>query len=96
MSTPPPAAEASNVGGAAPAAGTARTRGPVHVVGAGLLGTSVGLALRARGVDVVLTDVSPSAAALARDLGAGRRHRPGDAPPALVVVAALVIWALFG
>ena len=32
--------------------------GPVLVVGAGLLGTSIGLALRARGVDVALSDVS--------------------------------------
>ncbi|MGQ7295111.1 prephenate dehydrogenase [Quadrisphaera sp. KR29] len=65
----------------------ARTRGPVHVVGTGLLGTSAALALRARGVETTLADPSPTAAALARDLGAGRLRQPGDGPPALVVVA---------
>jgi len=69
-------------------AGPVRTRGPVRVVGTGLLGTSAGLALSARGVDVVLSDPSPSAAALARDLGAGRLPREGDPEPQLVVVAA--------
>ena len=59
----------------------------VRVVGTGLLGTSIGLALRARGVDVVLTDPSPTARALARDLGAGRLAGPDDVPD-LVVVAA--------
>src|SRR5699024_1838601 len=64
------------------------TRGPVHVVGTGLLGTSVAMALTARHVPVTLTDVSPSALALARDLGAGTVAQPEDDEPALVVVAA--------
>ncbi len=59
----------------------------VRVVGTGLVGTSVALGLRAHGVDVVLCDPSPSAAALARDLGAGRPARPDDVVQ-LVVVAA--------
>ncbi|WIE66130.1 prephenate dehydrogenase [Curtobacterium sp. MCLR17_036] len=63
-----------------------RLRGPVRVVGAGLLGASIGLALREKGVDVVLDDVSPAALALAVDYGAGRRPAVGDAPE-LVVVA---------
>jgi len=63
-----------------------RLRGPVRVVGAGLLGASIGLALREKGVDVVLDDVSPAALALAVDYGAGRRPAPGDEPE-LVVVA---------
>ncbi|SDQ39047.1 prephenate dehydrogenase [Quadrisphaera sp. DSM 44207] len=58
----------------------ARTPGPVRVVGTGLLGTSAGLGLRARGVDVVLSDPSPAAAALARDLGAGRLAGPRTGP----------------
>ncbi|CEA07763.1 prephenate dehydrogenase [Arthrobacter saudimassiliensis] len=63
--------------------------GPVLVVGTGLLGTSIGLGLRSRGVDVLLTDVSPSAAAVARDIGAGRLlGEAPDAAPQLVVVAA--------
>lgn len=65
-----------------------RTRGPVRVVGTGLLGASVGLGLRARGVDVVLADPSPSSLALAHDLGAGRLPGRDDDEPALVVVAA--------
>ena len=35
----------------------------VRVVGTGLLGTSLALALQARGVDVTLADTSPTAAA---------------------------------
>ncbi|WP_442874627.1 prephenate dehydrogenase [Curtobacterium sp. 20TX0008] len=62
-----------------------RLRGPVRVVGAGLLGASIGLALREKGVDVVLDDVSPAALALAVDYGAGRRPADGDAPELIVV-----------
>lgn len=64
------------------------TRGPVRVVGTGLLGASVGLGLATRGVDVVLHDPSRTALALARDVGAGRAARADDAPAVLVVVAA--------
>ena len=60
----------------------------MRIVGTGLLGTSVGLALATHGVDVVLHDPSRTALALARDVGAGRPARPDDRPPALVVVAA--------
>ncbi|WP_315094063.1 prephenate dehydrogenase [uncultured Cellulomonas sp.] len=67
---------------------TLATRGPVRIVGTGLLGTSVGLALATHGVDVVLHAPSRTALALARDVGAGRPARPDDAPPVLVVVAA--------
>ena len=45
--------------------------GRVAVVGTGLLGTSIGLGLRACGATVLLADTSPTALALARDLGAG-------------------------
>ncbi|WIB27512.1 prephenate dehydrogenase [Curtobacterium sp. MCSS17_015] len=62
-----------------------RLRGPVRIVGTGLLGASIGLALRDKGVDVVLDDVSPAALALAVDYGAGRRPSPGDAPELIVV-----------
>ncbi|MBB2902744.1 prephenate dehydrogenase [Kineococcus radiotolerans] len=69
------------------AAAPARTTGTVRVVGTGLLGTSAALALTLRGVDVVLVDPSPTAVALARDLGAGRFPAAGD-DPRLVLVAA--------
>jgi prephenate dehydrogenase len=64
----------------------------VHVIGTGLLGTSLGLALRRVGEDVTLEDISPTHAALARDLGAGRLAEgpvEDDAgiDPDLVVVA---------
>jgi prephenate dehydrogenase len=60
--------------------------GRVLVVGAGLLGTSVGLALRGAGVEVWLTDADPRAEALAADLGAGSAGRP-QVDPDVVVVA---------
>jgi prephenate dehydrogenase len=64
---------------------TARTRGPVRIVGAGLLGASIGLALRGLDVEVILADSSPSAVRLAVDYGAGRAAAPGDAPLLIVV-----------
>ncbi|MGV8884998.1 MAG: prephenate dehydrogenase [Microbacteriaceae bacterium] len=62
-----------------------RLQGPVRVVGAGLLGASIGLALCARGVDVILADSSPSNLRLALDYGAGRRAAEGDNPELIVV-----------
>lgn len=67
---------------------TIATKGPVRVVGTGLLGASVGLALSREGVEVQLSDPSRTALALARDVGAGTPARPDDPEPALVVVAA--------
>ncbi|PWB96414.1 prephenate dehydrogenase [Homoserinimonas hongtaonis] len=63
-----------------------RTIGPVRVVGAGLLGASVGLGLSAKGIDVIVHDASPTALSLAIDYGAGRKARDTD-DPALIVVA---------
>ena len=48
-----------------------RLTGPVRVVGTGLVGTSIGLALGRRGVAVQLADTDPDAAAIASGLGAG-------------------------
>jgi prephenate dehydrogenase len=62
-----------------------RLIGPVRVVGAGLLGTSVALGLRSRGIDVILADASPTHVAIAIDLGAGRAARPDDRPQLIVV-----------
>lgn len=64
---------------------TRRTRGPVRIIGTGLLGASIGLALRGSGVDVTLADASPTNLALAVDYGAGRAATPGDAPAIVVV-----------
>lgn len=44
---------------------------PVLIRGTGLLGTSIGLGLRAAGAEVWLSDPSPSAQAVAVDIGAG-------------------------
>ena len=63
--------------------------GPVVVLGTGLLGASIGLGLRGRGVPVFLFDPSPTNQAVAVDIGAGRPLADlGDAKPQLVVVAA--------
>ncbi|AXG13385.1 prephenate dehydrogenase [Intrasporangium calvum] len=62
----------------------------VRIVGTGLIGASLGMALTAAGFRVSLDDPSPTACRLARDLGAGMlatQLAPGD-DPQLVVVAA--------
>jgi len=66
----------------------AATSGPVRIVGTGLLGASIGLALRGLGIDVVLHDPSRTTVLLARDVGAGRLPTAEDPPVRLVVVAA--------
>lgn len=63
----------------------------VRIVGTGLIGTSLGLALSRKGFQVSLDDPSPAAAALARDLGAGALAAdPGheETTPDVIVVAA--------
>ncbi|MGO1409931.1 prephenate dehydrogenase [Microbacterium sp.] len=62
-----------------------RTSGTVRVVGAGLLGASVGHALTRAGVDVALADTSPAQLRLAIDYGAGRAANDGDRPSLVVV-----------
>lgn len=59
----------------------------VHVVGAGLLGTSAGLALTRAGCAVTLADPSPTAGRLAADMGAGVLSPPHP-DTELVIVAA--------
>lgn len=63
----------------------ARVSGTVRVVGAGLLGASIGHALMRAGVDVALADTSPSQLRLAVDYGAGRAASAGDRPSLVVV-----------
>lgn len=65
---------------------SANGAGQVRIVGTGLLGTSIGLALRALDVDVILANRSPAALRLAIDYGAGREAAAADAP-GLVIVA---------
>lgn len=60
--------------------------GPVLVIGCGLIGTSVGLALRAHDVDVLLVDAEPANIATAVERGAGRPFTD-DVVPYLVVAA---------
>ncbi len=67
-------------------AGPGEVPGPVLVVGTGLLGTSLALACRRAGVDVLLDDVSSEHLRTASGLGAGRPVLEGDRPR-LVVVA---------
>jgi prephenate dehydrogenase len=60
--------------------------GPVEVIGVGLLGTSVALACRRAGLEVLLSDLNADHVRTASSLGAGRAVREGDLPQ-LVVVA---------
>lgn len=69
--------------------------GPVLIIGSGLLGASIGLGLRAAGCeDVYVQDISPTAEAVAQDIGAGTsfsslsEHERAAFAPQLVVVAA--------
>src|SRR6478735_12588798 len=60
--------------------------GPVEVVGAGLIGTSIALVCSRLGIEVVLRDTAEENVRTAHGLGAGRAARPEDRPQ-LVVVA---------
>ncbi|HET7398226.1 MAG TPA: prephenate dehydrogenase [Intrasporangium sp.] len=62
----------------------------IRIVGAGLVGTSLGIALTGRGHRVTLEDPSPTAVRLARDLRAGEvaGDDAAEEAPELVVVAA--------
>ncbi|WBQ08530.1 prephenate dehydrogenase [Kribbella sp. CA-293567] len=60
-------------------------RGPVRIVGTGLIGTSIGLALGRLGVVVELVDADPDNALMAERIGAGSRLVQIE--PQLVVVA---------
>lgn len=62
-----------------------RLTGPVRIVGVGLLGASIGLGLRAKGIEVILADASPTHLAIAVDYGAGRPAAAGDRPQLIVV-----------
>ena len=64
---------------------TARTKGPVRIIGAGLLGTSIGLALTKLGISVTLEDASPANLKLAIDYGAGSKASDADQPSIIVV-----------
>lgn len=67
---------------------TARTKSSIKVVGAGLLGSSIGLGLGALGIKVWLADISGSTLDLAIDYGAGDKFTSGQSPePDLVIVA---------
>ena len=63
----------------------ARIQGSVRIVGAGLLGTSIGLGLTKLGVEVTLEDSSPANLKLAIDYGAGARASDADQPTIIVV-----------
>lgn len=60
--------------------------GPLHVIGAGLLGTSIALAARREGIRVWLSDANPEHVRTAVSLGAGEPAPAGEVAQ-LVVVA---------
>ena len=63
------------------------TTGPVLIIGAGLLGASLGMRLSKLGLPVFLRDIYPVVSALACDMGAGQRWEEDCPDPALVIVA---------
>ncbi|WP_288814532.1 prephenate dehydrogenase [uncultured Varibaculum sp.] len=63
------------------------TTGPVLIIGAGLLGASLGMRLSKLGLPVFLRDIYPVVSALACDMGAGQRWEQDCPDPALVIVA---------
>lgn len=56
-----------------------------HVIGAGLIGASIGIGLSAEGWPVTIEDADPETQALAHAIGAGRA--PEGSAPGLVIVA---------
>ncbi len=71
-------------------AGTVRAPRTAVVIGTGLIGTSIALALRAAGTRVWLSDADQGAAQLAADLGAGELlTADGSAAPADIAVLAV-------
>jgi prephenate dehydrogenase len=65
-------------------AGT-RLTGSVLIIGTGLVGTSVALALRRAGVNVLLEDVDRQHVSMAVERGAGSAWRDGEQPDVVVV-----------
>ncbi|MQY03022.1 prephenate dehydrogenase [Actinomadura macrotermitis] len=61
----------------------------VLIVGTGLIGTSIALALRERGLEVLLADRDPAVARLAAERGAGRAVEPSGAERADLAVLAV-------
>ena len=59
--------------------------GELRIVGAGLLGTSIGLALTKQGVDVAIASRSAKSVELAISYGAGRAAKDSDSPDLIVV-----------
>lgn len=59
--------------------------GKVRIVGAGLLGTSIGLALTKQGADVSITSQTKKSVELAISYGAGRASADTDEPDLIVV-----------
>ena len=59
--------------------------GEVRIVGAGLLGTSIGLALTKLGVDVAISSKSSKSVEIAVSYGAGRAVSADDSPKLIVV-----------
>jgi prephenate dehydrogenase len=81
--------------GEQPPGGPPGDLGSAVVVGTGMIGTSIALALRERGVPVWLTDQDPAAARLAADIGAGTvlpdALAPGGGLPERVDLAVLAV-----
>ena len=61
----------------------------IAVIGTGLIGTSIALALRAHDATVWLADADPAAARLAADLGAGEPLPETPTEPADIAVIAV-------
>jgi prephenate dehydrogenase len=75
--------------------------GRVLIAGTGLIGTSIALALRAKGADVWLSDADEATAKLAADLGAGivvpdLRDAKGIADVAVLAVPPAVVGEMLG
>ena len=62
-----------------------RLTGPIKIIGTGLIGTSIGLALKSKGLEVFLEDSSPAVLNLAIDFGAGKKYE-ASVEPELVIV----------
>ncbi len=58
----------------------------VHIIGSGLIGSSIGLGLVQKGIEISMADIDPAAQALAQDL---MKTSPSSDPDIVIIATPL-------